>query len=98
MRHGKGYASGSADLAECVLQRVRAPATAASSSSSSAITVRTAANATHLRSFFFASPHETRRREEVACARLGLEPPYGEFAQCVSRLDNNFYALDNPII
>ncbi len=48
-------------------------------------------------SFFYASARESRHREELACAQLGLEPPNGHFADCVKLLQDNFYAIDNPI-
>jgi hypothetical protein len=48
-------------------------------------------------SFFYASAHETARREQQACASLGFEPPYGQFASCVKRLQDTFFAIDNPV-
>ena len=48
-------------------------------------------------SFYFASPHETAQREQVACAALGLSPAQAEFKNCVQQLGATFYAIDHPI-
>ncbi len=48
-------------------------------------------------SLFYASPHETGRREQVACAALGLEPAHGGFRSCVRQLDDTLNAIDNPV-
>jgi hypothetical protein len=37
------------------------------------------------------------RREQVACAALGLEPTDGAFKSCVKGLSDTFYAIDHPI-
>jgi hypothetical protein len=95
----EGDASHSPELAACVLQRVDAsPKPGAANASNPTVGLESAKNETRAGDFFDASPHETRRREEVACARIGLEPPYGAFANCVKLLSDNFYAIDNPII
>jgi hypothetical protein len=48
-------------------------------------------------SFNFASPSESSRREQVACAALGLSPAQGEFKTCVQQLKATLYAIDHPI-
>lgn len=95
----KGLPLGSADLAVCVLERVKVNSvmSSASDSSQAVRSENSAYEPRAVRSFFYASPRETRRREEKACARLGLEPPYGAFAKCVKLLNDNFYAIDNPV-
>jgi len=47
--------------------------------------------------FFLDSPRQTRRKTQVACAQLGLDPPDGAFARCVKRMQDNFFAIDNTI-
>jgi hypothetical protein len=48
-------------------------------------------------SYYFASPHETARREQFACAALGLSPAQPDFKTCVQQLSATFYAIDHPI-
>jgi hypothetical protein len=48
-------------------------------------------------SFFYAKAHEANRRERLACAALGLEPPDEAFKGCVKDLKDTFHAIDNPI-
>ena len=94
----KGYADGSPDLALCVLQSARettapdAAQQAAGSTGPSAVALPTASG-----SLFYASAHERRRREEAACAALGIEPTGGAFSACVNDLQNTFHAIDTPI-
>jgi hypothetical protein len=89
-----GYAGGTPDLALCVLSSKNtlhsAPTPGESASTTLALPAATG-------SFFYARPTETRRREEIACAALGLEPPRDEFRGCVKHLDDTFFAIDNPI-
>lgn len=49
-----------------------------------------------LGSFFTASNGEVRRRERVACARLGLTPDSIPLERCVADLSDTFFAIDNP--
>lgn len=90
----RGFASGSADLALCVLDskdQLRGPQAAGLLLSASV--PLPAANG----SFFYARPAETHRREQIACAALGLEPTQADFSNCVRGLDATFFAIDNPI-
>jgi hypothetical protein len=95
----QGFKPGSADLAECVLKSMETKPKAAAAKTSTVASSPDSAKATlvSVGNFYLASPHETRRREEIACARLGFEPPNGAFASCVKLLDDNFYAIDNPV-
>jgi len=94
----RGFGSGSPALAECVLDRLHDERNSISASTSPAGAITAADSLQHpVGSFFYASAGETRRREELACAQLGLEPPNGHFADCVKLLNDNFYAIDNPI-
>ena len=76
---------GSADLALCVLQTANAhPQPAASQTTDSGRTSVSAAAAAP-GSFYFASPSVSARREQLACAALGLSPAQGEFESCVQQ-------------
>jgi hypothetical protein len=93
----KGYADGSPDLALCVLQSARqiqgpesAQQTPVSQHSSEALPTASG-------SLFYASAHERRRREELACAAVGIEPTGDAFKACVNDLRNTFHAIDTPI-
>jgi len=89
----KGLQPGSPDLALCVLQTANQhpvptePQVAAASEPT----------ASAPGSFYFASPRETARRVQVACAALGLSPAQTEFGSCVTQLKAAFYAIDHPI-
>jgi len=48
------------------------------------------------RSFAMTSNGDRRRREELACASLGLDPTDGAFDGCVAGLAATMFALDNP--
>jgi hypothetical protein len=48
------------------------------------------------RSYFYTSPRDVHRREEAACARLGLEPTDAAFAGCVGNLQSTLFEADNP--
>jgi hypothetical protein len=91
----RGYADGSPDLALCVLEnkdRLRS-----APGPDSIVTNNTVALPAASGSFFYARPHDTHGREEIACAALGLEPSSGGFSACVKSLDDTFFAIDNPI-
>lgn len=91
----KGYAPGSPDLALCVLQRsahTRGTAGAQTIAQSSAEPLPAASG-----SLFYAAAHERRRREELACAAVGIEPTAEAFKACVNDLQNTFHAIDTPI-
>jgi hypothetical protein len=93
----KGLLPGSPDLALCVLQSANehpdpAPAPAPAAASATAGTPTAPPG-----SFYFASNNEIARREQVACAALGLSPAQAEFKGCVQQLRSTFYAIDHPI-
>ncbi|MDB6161011.1 MAG: hypothetical protein JWO04_4717 [Gammaproteobacteria bacterium] len=94
----KGFKPGSPELALCVLRSVNShPDPAPAQSSVVTATPISALVTPSKRSFFTASPHETARREQAACAALGLSPAQGAFKSCVRQLDGTFYAIDHPI-
>jgi hypothetical protein len=93
----KGYADGSPDLALCVLRSTAqtqdtegAQHTPVSQQSAEALPT---ANG----SLFYASAHERRQREQLACAAVGIEPTGDAFNACVNDLQNTFHAIDTPI-
>jgi hypothetical protein len=93
----KGYAEGSPDLALCVLQTARqnqvpenAQQTLVSQQGAEPLPTATG-------SLFYASAHERRRREEQACAAVGIEPTGDAFKACVNDLQRTFHAIDTPI-
>lgn len=49
------------------------------------------------RSYYEASFKMVRRREQDACARLGYDPSYPSFAQCVARLDTALFISTHPL-
>ncbi len=94
----KGLKPGSADLALCVLRSVNSnPVSAATQAPEVAETPINALVTPAKHSFYAASPRETARREQAACAALGLSPAEGAFKSCVRELDGTFYAIDHPI-
>ena len=94
----KGFKPGSPELALCVLQSVNSHPDPAPAQSPVATATPISALVTPSKgSFFTVSPHETVRREQAACAALGLSPAEGAFKGCVRQLDSTFYAIDHPI-
>lgn len=90
----KGLAPSSAALAVCVLQSPGLPASAANTMPGAGPAT---ARLTRVGSFLYASPREALHREQLACARLGLEPPGELFTGCVKSLRDTFFAIDNPV-
>ena len=82
--------TGGPDLSLCVLQETDRHTAAAA-----ALTVANAPAAAS--PFLSASNGEVRRREQLACAALGLDPAGGAFQGCVGDLKRTFFALENPI-
>jgi hypothetical protein len=93
----KGYADGSPDLAVCVLQSARQNRDSATVQQTSASQQSAQAVPTASGSLFYASAHERRQREELACAAVGIEPTDDAFKACVNDLQNTFHAIDTPI-
>ena len=48
------------------------------------------------RSYFFASSDEVLRREQLSCARLGLDPANGAYTYCVANLAATLATIDAP--
>lgn len=47
-------------------------------------------------SYFASSPSVRHRREQYACAQLGLEPNTGAFTSCVGNLDMEIFVVEHP--
>ena len=93
----QGYTGGSADLALCVLHSARQPQASADAQQSRGSEHDMQALPTASGSLFYASAHERRQREELACAAMGIEPTGDAFNACVNDLQNTFHAIDTPI-
>jgi hypothetical protein len=93
----KGYADGSPDLALCVLQSARQTQGPEGTQQTPVSQHSTEALPTASGSLFYASAHERRQREELACAAVGIEPTGDAFKACVNDLQNTFHAIDTPI-
>ncbi|HWY15685.1 MAG TPA: hypothetical protein VNX86_11165 [Rhizomicrobium sp.] len=94
----QGLKPGSSDLAVCLLQA--ADATPSSDMMNAPIQVSqlidTGEVPTSARSDFSASFDAVLQREQQACARLGLDPAFGAFANCVADLQDTLQRTDFP--
>lgn len=94
----KGYKSDSPDLALCVLQTVNKKSIAQPAALTAGTLTPISEQLTPASgSFFYASGRESRHREELACAALGMSPSQDSFHRCVKGLNDTFYAIDNPV-
>lgn len=86
----RGLKPDTPDLAECELKLARAaPPTIRP--------VSTGGEPVSGKSYFYSSPSDVRRREELSCARLGIEPGSGAFLSCVAGLQSTMFAADHPL-
>lgn len=92
----KGFETGSPDLALCVLRSINSPT--ADGPRGVTATPVSEKEPVARGSYTYASPHETARREQAACAALGFEPGQDAFKSCVKGLSDTFYAIDHPIL
>jgi hypothetical protein len=86
----RGLKPDTPDLAECELR-------AAQSAAPVVRPISTSDGPVSGKSYFYASPSDVHRREELSCARLGLEPGSGGFASCVAGLQSAMFAADHPM-
>ncbi len=89
----KGLKAGDPALAVCELSTAsdyRAPATG-----TAAVRIDTSDLTAPAKSYFYASFAEVRRREQMACARLGYDPINASFANCVASLDSALFASEH---
>jgi hypothetical protein len=84
----RGLPDGSARRAECVLDARGRPAPWPP--------VAAEPSAARARPYWLASNPEKRRREERACAALGLSPAFPAFDSCVKGLSDTIWEIDNP--
>jgi hypothetical protein len=87
-----GYGAGSPDLDVCVVQSAGRERPAAPDMAMS----RPMEEPGRTRSYAYAPQSEVHRREELSCARMGMDPSSGGFAECVAGLDSALFAADNP--
>jgi hypothetical protein len=88
----RGYRAGSPDLDVCVVQSAgRERAATPDMAMSHAMETPGLA-----RSYAYAPQSEVHRREQLSCARTGLDPSSTAFAECVAGLDSALFAADNP--
>ena len=48
------------------------------------------------KSYPYASSRDVLRREQLSCARLGIDPADGAFANCVAGLQSSMFDADHP--
>ena len=87
----QGQASDASAFAECVLQteRTAGPRDQAAEPVSFSSPVRPG-------SYYDASRTDQNRRIETACARMGLNPAYPAFSDCIKNMKDTFFSIDNP--
>ena len=84
----KGLRPGDVALAECEVAQAPAEMAAATFAHPPAHPVK---------SLFYVSSGEIRRREQMACAQIGYDPIYGPFSDCVANLQGALFAADHPL-
>jgi hypothetical protein len=91
----QGLKPGTPGLAECTLSRADTqPASEAiKASDPAAPRMQTPGGA---RSWFSVSRGDQGRRQQLACARVGLDPTSAAFDSCVAGLRATLFELDNP--
>ena len=91
----RGLQPGTPALAECTLSQAGArPAAAAIKASDSvAPQMQTPGGS---KSWFSISRDDQFRRQQLACARIGLDPTSAAFDGCVAGLGSTLFELDNP--
>jgi hypothetical protein len=93
----KGFRTASPDLALCALQTAQSRPEPTPVQGSAAAAMAVSEKLPTAGSYYRASPRETVRREQMACAALGLDPDAEAFDRCARNLDDTFYDIDNPI-
>jgi hypothetical protein len=90
----RGLRPGGAGFAVCELQSAHADPVKATDAD--ATVVAAAEEPGGARSYAYTSPENVFRREQLSCARLGLDPADEAFATCVASLQSALFAADNP--
>ena len=93
----KGLRPGSPDLALCVVQTANSHPDPTPTPANMVVATPPSASSRAPGSFYRASPRETARREQVACAAIGISPVENAFRACVKSLSDTFYSIDHPI-
>ncbi|HTY94394.1 MAG TPA: hypothetical protein VMC02_10930 [Steroidobacteraceae bacterium] len=93
----KGYTAGSPALALCVLQSTAALDRTDGTEPAIMGPQDAASIPAAVGSLFYATAHERHRREELACAAVGIEPTGDAFRACADDLRNTLHAIDTPI-
>ena len=93
-----GLKRGTPAFSRCVLDRENGKRDAASAPAvASKLDAAPIAPADTNQDSYFASNFNVRhRREQYACAQLGLEPDTGGFTSCVNNLDMEIFVVDHP--
>jgi hypothetical protein len=90
----RGLRPGGAGFAVCELQSAHAGPVRATDADATVIAA--AEEPGGARSYAYTSPGNVFRREQLSCARLGLDPADEAFASCVAGLQSALFAADNP--
>jgi hypothetical protein len=88
------HKDGTPEFAACVLDRKNALSHPGGAIAGSDFTLP--ANEAAQRTFSSSNADERRRKEEYACAQLGLSPGRASFGQCVTQLDVALWSVNNP--
>jgi hypothetical protein len=88
----RGDRQGSPVMAVCVLQSDEAKPASGPNQAIRDASVEPAVS----KSYAYASERETFRREQLSCARLGLDPGTDAFQRCVASLESSLFDADNP--
>jgi len=93
----QGLRPGSADLALCLLQAANAtPASGAWTPPNDPHAIDNKDNRAMSAQDLTPSPGAISDREQQACARLGFDPAFGDFASCVADLQSVVQNIDMP--
>jgi hypothetical protein len=90
---GKGLAAGDPSLSVCELSTASDHGAPAADLAN--VRIDTTGLTAPAGSYFNASFAVVRRREQMACARLGFDPINGSFANCVASLDSALFASEH---
>jgi hypothetical protein len=89
----QGLQSGSPDFDVCELRSAGAQPVHAMGEGPAMIA---ADNPGGAKSYAYSSPENVFRREQLSCARIGLDPAERAFTVCVAGLQSALFAADNP--
>ena len=90
----QGLKPGSADLSLCLLRAADTMPGPGTVDLPGTASVATADDPRSANSYFAVSPDTKFRREQQACARLGFDPAFAAFANCVANLQSTLQAID----